>query len=83
MFAPVRPLLLCHRAGRLRKAITHDTNRPVGCILTAAAGVGDLALFGIESSRDVQGHDSVAVVYDDGGSEAATCFGGERNPTRE
>ena len=80
MFASFRPLLLCNRVRGLREATAHDNHCPVDRILIASARAGGCWLFGIESSRDVQGHDSVAVVYDDGGSEAATCFGGGKEP---
>ncbi len=77
MFAPVRPLLLCIRVGRLRKATVHANHRSADRILIAVAHTGGRSLFGIESALNVQGRDSAAVVFDDGGSEAATCFGGE------
>jgi hypothetical protein len=74
-FAPVRPLLPRNRVGRLREL----TDETVG--VKRIASCRDCSDFRqstvrIESSTQMWGDHQPAVVRGDGGSDAATCFGG-------
>ncbi len=80
MFVSVRPLLLCNWVGRLRKSATAPHQRARGMHPDSVRLRRWRPVVGHRILINRQENEQAAVGCDDGGTEAATCFGGGKEP---